>query len=299
VGWPRGGSAPGRTGALDHHGEQRLSATRRALPTDLADAARSAVPIGLLILAAAVPPARPFVLAALVAGTAVAIRRDAPVRWSWAAPIPVAVSLVWGMIPAPLADPGGADCTDPASPPAVWRAVEALLALGALAVLAIVLRARPSDLGWRWPRRAVVQLAVAGAVVLGPFGLLAGAFLARPFFGAFELDLSRPGFLVPALVFAFANGLMEELSYRGALMGWTAKVTGTWLALVGQAVAFGVAHAAGGDVGGSPVALGVVLGVGGFIAGWLTLRTRSLLIPIAWHVALDLPLYAYFACRAP
>jgi membrane protease YdiL (CAAX protease family) len=41
-----------------------------------------------------------------------------------------------------------------------------------------------------------------------------------------------------------------------------------------------------------------VLGVGGFIAGLITQRTRSLLIPIAWHVALDLPLYAYLACRA-
>ena len=254
--------------------------------------------MGLVILAAAIPLARPFVLAALIAGTAVAMRRDAPVRWAWAAPIPVAVSLAWGLIPAPLADPTGADCTSPGSPPALWRATEALLALGALVVVAIVLRARPSDLSWRWPRRAVVQLALAGAVVLGPIGLVLGALLARPFFGTFELDLSRPGFLVPALVFAVANGLMEEVSYRGALLGWTAKVTGTWLALIGQAVAFGVAHAAGGDVGGSPLALGVVLGIGGFVAGWLTLRTRSLLIPIAWHIALDLPLYAYFACRA-
>jgi hypothetical protein len=53
----------------------------------------------------------------------------------------------------------------------------------------------------------------------------------------------------------------------------------------------------GADVGGSPLVLMAVLGIGGFIAV-ITLRTRSPLIPIVWHVALDLPLYAYLACRA-
>ena len=102
---------------------------------------------------------------------------------------------------------------------------------------------------------------------------------------------------VPALVFATANGVSEELAYRGALMTWTARVTGTWTALVAQAVVFGLAHG-GPDVGGSPLVLMAVLGAGGFVAGWIALRTHSLLLPIAWHVALDLPLYAYLACRA-
>jgi len=274
-----------------------MSRGRRSLPTDLADTARSGVPIGLLVLAAAVPVARPIVLAVLVAGFVVALQRQAPVRWAWAAPIPVAVSLCWGMLPAPLADPLGGDCTDPSSPPAVWRAGEAILTLASLAALAYVLRARRSDLALRWPSRSVVRLAVAGAVVLGPIGLLLGALLARPFFGTFELDLSRPGFLIPALLFAIANGTMEELSYRGALLGWTSRVTGTWLAVIGQAVVFGLAHG-GADVGGSPIILMLALGTGGFLAGVIALQTRSLLVPIAWHVALDLPLYVYLACRA-
>ncbi len=273
-----------------------MTRRRQLLPRDIADTLRSGVPIGLLLVAAAFSPVRLLVLAALVVGFALAVRRDAPVRWSWAAPIPVAVTLCWGLLPAPLADPLGADCISLSSPPAVWRAAEAGLALASLLILAIVLRARWSDLGLRWPSRSVVRVALAGAVILGPIGLLLGALLARPFFGAFELDLSRPGFIVPALVFALANGIMEEVAYRGALLGWTAKVTGTGLALAGQAVVFGLAHG-GADVGGSPVALMVALGVGGFIAGVITLRTRSLLVPIAWHVALDLPLYVYLACR--
>jgi len=273
-----------------------MSRGRRLLPTDLTDTARSGVPVGLLIAAAAVPVARPIVLAVLVAGFVIALRRQAPARWAWAAPIPVAVSLCWGLFPAPLADPTGGDCTDLDSPPAVWRAGEAILTLASLAALAYVLRARRSDLALRWPSRSVVRLAAAGAVVLGPIGLLLGAMLARPFFGTFELDLSRPGLFLPAFVFAIANGTMEELSYRGALLGWTSRVTGTSLAVIGQAVVFGLAHG-GADVGGSPIVLMLALGTGGFVAGVIALQTRSLLVPMAWHVALDLPLYVYLACR--
>lgn len=270
---------------------------RSALPSDPREFARSLVPVGLIILAAAVPLARPFVLVALVAGVVVAVRRDAPVRWSWAAPVPVAVGLCWGLLAAPVADPGGADCTVLTSPPATWRLAEAMLVLGVLAALGVVLKARPIDLLLRWPRREAVQLAAVGAIILGPLGLILGAALAQPFFGSFSLDLDDLAFLVPALVFATANGVTEELAYRGALMNWTGRVTGTWAALIAQAVVFGLAHG-GDDVGGSPILLMATLGLGGFLAGVIALRTRSLLIPIAWHVALDLPLYAYLACRA-
>ena len=110
-----------------------MSRDRRPLPRDVADAARSGVPIGLLIVAAALPIARPVVLAVLVAGLVVALQRQAPVRWAWAAPIPIAVWLAWRILTAPLAHPGGLDCADAASPPAVWRLAQALLALDALA----------------------------------------------------------------------------------------------------------------------------------------------------------------------
>ena len=269
------------------------------MPSDAREFARSAVPIGLIVLAAAVPWTRPFVLVGLIGGAAVAVGRDAPVRWAWAAPIPVAVSLCWALFAAPSADPGGADCTSLGSPPAIWRLTEAILALGVLALLAAVLHARRGDLFLRWPARSVVRLAVIGAIVLGPIGLVFGALLARPFFGTFSLDLSNLGFLAPALVFALANGVMEELAYRGALLAWTARVTGVWVAVVAQAIVFGFAHGSGSDVGGSPIVLTVVLGVGGLLSGLIAIRTRSLLVPIAWHVALDLPLYAYWACRAP
>jgi hypothetical protein len=72
-----------------------MAASRR-LPVDAADLVRSLVPIALLSVAAAAPPARIAVLIVLAAGAAIAVQRDAPVRWTWAGAVPVAVNLFWG-----------------------------------------------------------------------------------------------------------------------------------------------------------------------------------------------------------
>jgi membrane protease YdiL (CAAX protease family) len=66
-------------------------------------------------------------------------------------------------------------------------------------------------------------------------------------------------------------------------------------ALVGQAVVFGLAHS-GADVVGNGLVLSLALGLGGLIAGIIAVRTRSLLLPIAIHVGLDIPIYYAFAC---
>ena len=42
----------------------------------------------------------------------------------------------------------------------------------------------------------------------------------------------------------------------------------------------------------------LALGVGGLLAGVIAVRTRSLLIPIAVHIGLDIPIYFAFACPA-
>jgi membrane protease YdiL (CAAX protease family) len=270
--------------------------TTRALPFHAADLARSLVPIGLLSVAAAVPVARIPILLVLAAGTAVAVARDAPVRWTWAGAVPIAVSLVWGTFPAPQAAADLRSCADPASPVAIWRALEALVVLVSLAIVALVLRAAPGTLYLRWPARRWVPWAIAGFIVTGPVALLVGPYLARPFFG----DVSYvfvAGALVPALVFAVSNGVMEECIYRGALMGWSGRVMGIGPALVGQAVVFGLAHS-GSDVIGFQVPLVLAMGLGGLFAGLVTIRTRSLLLPIAVHIGLDVPIYFAFACGA-
>jgi membrane protease YdiL (CAAX protease family) len=271
---------------------------RAILPRDLAASARALLPIVLLVVAAAVRETRLAVLVALVAGSIVAIQRDAPVRWAWAAPVPVALSLTFGLIVPPAADPAGADCADPASPPAVWRLLEAVIVLGSAGFLGILLRAHPSGIWLRGPTLRVLGLGAAVAGACAVLGLLLGPALARPFFGSFGHDTSDPWALVPALTFGLANGVMEEVAYRGVLLGWSARVIGLGPALVLQALVFGIAHS-GADVLGSPLVLIAALAGGGLLAGLIAIRTRSLFLPIALHVALDLPLYVYLACRTP
>jgi membrane protease YdiL (CAAX protease family) len=270
-----------------------VTSARRYLPTDTADFLRSAVPLGLLAAAAWFPDARLAVLILLITGTAVAIRRDAPVRWAWAGAMPVAVSLVWGLLPLDL-PAGGPSCAEPGSPLVVGRTLEAFVVLGVLGVVAILLGARPASIALRWPARRWVRWAVIGFVVTGPLGLLLGPLLARPFFGevGYELALAP---LLPALVFAIANGVMEEVAYRGALLHWSARVVGLAPAVAGQAIVFGLAHS-GSDVIGYPIPLAVAMGVGGLLAGVIAVRTRSLLIPTAVHIGLDIPLYLGLAC---
>ncbi len=266
-----------------------------ALPTDWRDFGRSLVPLVLLGLGAAIPLLRLPVLVALVAGAAVGIARGAPVRWTWAAAVPVAVSLSWGLWSAPLAATDGSDCANPGSPVAAWRVAEAVVVLSALAVLATVMHAPRTSLLLRWPARSVVRWSIAGFLVAGPLAVLVGPTLARPFFGDVGYDATVVGAVVPALLFAIANGSMEELIYRGALLGWSARVMGMGPALIGQAVVFGLAHS-GTDVVGNGLPLMLAMGAGGLLAGVIAVRTRSLLLPMAIHIGLDIPIYYAFAC---
>jgi len=272
-----------------------VTAARRYLPSDPADLVRSLVPLALLAGAAALPVLWIPVLVALILGAAIGIARGAPVRWAWAAGVPVAASLAWGGLVPPLAATDGSDCADPASPIATWRLLEALVVLGVLAAVAVPLGATRHSLGLRWPARRFVRWAIVGFLVAGPLGLVLGPLLARPFFGEVGYDLTILGAIVPALLFAVANGVMEEIAYRGALLGWSAKVMGLGPAVVGQAVVFGLAHS-GADVIGAPLPLMLALGGGGLLAGIIAVRTRSLLVPIAVHVGLDIPIYYAFAC---
>ena len=135
------------------------AAPRRYLPADPADFARSAVPLALVAASAAFSDLRAGVVLLLVVGTAIAIRRDAPVRWTWAAATPVAVSLAFGGLLGPgnvVGDAlggGGPSCIDPASAPAALRAIEAIVVLGVVVALALVLHASRQSIWLRMPAR--------------------------------------------------------------------------------------------------------------------------------------------------
>jgi len=71
---------------------------------------------------------------------------------------------------------------------------------------------------------------------------------------------------------------------------------GPLVAVAVQAAAFGLAHGVGGDFAGSPLPVMAATAAAGLALGAITLRTGSLLLPVALHAALDIPIYYANAC---
>ena len=265
---------------------------------------RSALPgialVAALGVAAVVRPVRPILALVLVLGYALSGRRGGRSE-VLAAGLPIAAILAWGALGQPTAAPDAAQCTDPFAPPAVWRVLEALVGLAVLGVLVVERQASLADLGLRLGSRRVAALALLGALVVGPLALyastwLGGGLLGGSFFGAYDLDLSRPAALLPALAFAASNAVAEELAYRGALMRWLAPSLGIVAANLGQAMVFGLAHT-GADFVGPVLPTASAMVLTGFIGGVVARRTGSLTLPIAIHAAADIPIYYFWACR--
>jgi membrane protease YdiL (CAAX protease family) len=220
-----------------------------------------------------------------------------------AAVLPAAAILVWRALPQPLAAAGAVDCANLLAPPAVWRFVEAFIGLAAIALLVLDRRASLAELGFRRGSRRVQLLALVTLVVVTPIALYAATRLGDPslgslFFGAYSLDLTQPLALVPAVVFAASNALAEELAYRGAMRTWLVPSLGVVGANLAQAVVFGLAHTGADFVdaqGAVPVMLAMI--VVGFIGGVIARRTNSLTLLIAFHLAADIPIYFFWACR--
>jgi membrane protease YdiL (CAAX protease family) len=261
--------------------------------------ARAGLPVALVAASAFVGPVRWLALVALLAGMVMLRRRADPAAWLWAALALVELRLAFVTV-APSVGASIADCANLLSAPAVARVVEAVVVFTGLAILTLWLRADRRSLSWRLPSAQVSVLAIAVPLLLIPLGLWLGPILARPFFGEIRLELGLPAAILPALLLAGSNGLMEETIFRGAVLGWGSRAIGVAGALVVQALLFGLTHA-GPDFVDPIAALPVLAAVtlGGLIAGWIVLRTGSLLLPIAVHVALDVPLYYAFACRLP
>jgi membrane protease YdiL (CAAX protease family) len=89
---------------------------------------------------------------------------------------------------------------------------------------------------------------------------------------------------------------MEEVIYRGVLQSWVARLSGIGPAVLAQAVIFGLAHGASPDFVGSALPVVALMIAGGIVAGVVVHRTGSLALPIALHVAVDIPLYYGNAC---
>jgi membrane protease YdiL (CAAX protease family) len=253
--------------------------------------------LAALAFAAVIPIVRLPLLVALVVGVWVLpVRQKA--RWALAAATPVALILAWGDLVGSRLLADRLACADPLSAVAWLRVAEASAVLGIVVLLARRLGTTLRALGLHRPARAEAVVAVVAIVVVPIPSLYLGAILAEPFFGPIHLDLSQPLAVVPALTLAIANGTMEEVAYRGALMSWMSRVTAPAVALIGQAVVFGAAHT-GTDFVASPWPVVLAVIVGGWLAGIIVRRTGSLWLPIVVHIALDVPLYYAAACRLP
>ncbi|HJP87493.1 MAG TPA: CPBP family intramembrane glutamic endopeptidase [Candidatus Limnocylindrales bacterium] len=254
-------------------------------------------------VAAVARPAAPFILLALLVAYPLARWRGVA-STSLAAVLPAAAILAWRSIGQPEAAPGGVDCANLLSAPAMWRLIEALVGLLVLVALVIDRRASFADLGFHRGSRRVRALAVVGLLVLGPFAIYAGAVVGQgsvagvSLFGPYQLDFSQPLALAPALIFAGSNALAEELAYRGAMRTWLAPALGVTGANVAQAIVFGFAHT-GEDFTGIEAVIPTMLAmvVAGFVGGVIARRTGSLTLVLAIHAAADIPIYFYWACR--
>lgn len=255
--------------------------------------------VGALVLAV-----RPFVLMALLLAYGLARwrgERTGPIATAIAGVLPVAAILAWGSLTQPLADPAGADCTNPLSPPAMWRFFEAFVGLATIAALVIDRRATWAELGLRPGSRRTMAVAGIGLLVAAPIAVYGGSVLGQQgiggsFFGSFSLDLSQPGAWLPAGLFAVSNALAEELAYRGSMRVWLVPSVGVVGANLAQAVVFGLAHT-GRDFVGPAAPTAVAMIAAGFIGGVVARRTSSLAILLAVHAAADIPLFFYWACR--
>jgi membrane protease YdiL (CAAX protease family) len=251
--------------------------------------------LAALGLAALAPALRVPLVLVLVLGLALTPRSPGA-RWAFASALPVALLLVWGAFVGERLLEDRFECADPFSPVAWLRVAEAVVVIGSGILLARTLGTSLRALGFGRPTRTEAAVAVVAIVVIPLPSLVVGAILAEPFFGPVEVESGQLLALVPALTLALANGLMEELAYRGFFMSWLSRATGPTVALLGQAAIFGLAHTGSDFVG---PALPVVLAVAaaGVAAGLIVRRTGSLWIPIAVHVAFDVPLYYAAACR--
>ena len=254
--------------------------------------------VAALVAAALIPGLRVPLAAALVAGVVLAPPASGA-RWAFAAGIPVATMLIWGLLTGSPIQSHAEGCADPFSAVAWTRVIEAALVIGIILVLARYLGTTLRELGLGRPTRIEAGLGVAAIILIPVPSLYIGVVLAEPFFGRLHLDLSDPLAMVPALILAVANGTMEELAYRGALMSWLTRAAGPAIGLLGQAVVFGAAHTGTDYVDAlAAVPVVIVIAAGGLIAGIVARRTGSLWLPIIVHICVDVPLYYAAACQS-
>ena len=211
----------------------------------------------------------------------------------------VALTMAWSGITLPAGARDGSSCASLLAPFALYRAAGAVLVLVAVGLVVRLIGSTFGEIGIRRESAAGLALALGALLVVGFVAVFIGPAVAEPFFGPLPVALGNMWALFPALLFAMANASMEEIAYRGALLRWVMRWRGPLAAIAVQAVAFGLAHGVGSDFAGSPLPVMAATTAAGLAFGAISLRTGSLLLPIALHAALDIPIYYANACLQP
>ncbi|WP_112138871.1 CPBP family intramembrane glutamic endopeptidase [Glycomyces dulcitolivorans] len=172
------------------------------------------------------------------------------------------------------------------------------LAIGlATAVLAVV--------AYRWvvtktERRPVDELARPGAVGQTALGTLLGVVMFGfvianiAFLGHYTVDgLGSPGGAIGLLGFMVAAAVTEELLFRGVLLRIVERRFGTWIALAGTGILFGLIHLVNPNAtlwGATAIAIEA-----GGMLGAAYIATRSLWLPIGLHFGWNAAASAVFS----
>lgn len=270
-----------------------MSSSRR-VSAEPADLVRAGVPLLLLVGAVSLPSFAGLFMLALVGGVAVAAGRKVPVAWAWAAMVPAAISATIRAFGPATAAWDAPACAGILSQPVPWAVAEGAIVVAATVGLAGALGSKGGDVGARKPAKYAIRWAVTGGAVILAGGLAGVILLARPLFGLPDVQLGGLAFVLPSVTFAISIAVAEEVAWRGAMQGWLAKTLGPWIAVLLQSVVYGLAW---GVLLGSPL-LGVLAGAAGMVLGATVVRTRSLLVALAWHAAFNVPFFVFLACRA-
>ena len=250
----------------------------------------------LLLIAALVPGMRPLVAVVLLTGWVTLLYRRRPEAIAWAATLPVGVPLAWPWVLGIDLPLGASGCVEPLSGIVVRRVLVAGVGLGLATAVAIVHRSSVEEIGLRRPGRAQATVAVGSVLVLGLGGTFIGPVVAQPFFGRLEFA-TPPAVIVPAILFGIANGVLEEVAYRGVLQAFLARLVPVAAAIMFQGIVFGIVHAGPEVVALLPLHIALLSGAG-IAAGVARWKLGSLWVPIGIHVGADIALYVGLACRA-
>jgi len=99
-----------------------------------------------------------------------------------------------------------------------------------------------------------------------------------------------PAYLAMITIFAFSNGIMEELWFRGMFQVVLSRSFPIRFAVIYQALLFGIIHFDGTPSGPLGMTLAFVFGLA---LGWLTAYTKSIIPAIIVHVSADFVIGMY------